>query len=141
MQHIGLTCDSSKPKDWNSNYYTSAIRLYDSVQVDCLVTAVTRNLDDTEAESLSEKGEPERREIHHIQEQEISRLCKKDGRNLVRDESISPWLETLIGSVEFQNKQLSKIKIRHTRNEVKPEQFSSLEKKKIHIYSKKKKSS
>ena len=59
---MGLTCDSSKPKDWNSNYYTSAIRLYDSVLADCLVTAVTRNLNDTEAESLSEKGEPERRE-------------------------------------------------------------------------------
>ena len=38
---------------------------------------MTRNLDDTEAESLSEIGEPERREIHHIQEQEISSLCKK----------------------------------------------------------------
>ena len=115
MQHIGLTCDSSKPKDWNSNDYTSAIRLYDSVPVDCLVTVVTRNLDDTEAESLSEKSEPERREIHHIREQEISRLCKKNGINLVRDERISSWLETLIGSVEIQNKLLSKIKIQHTR--------------------------
>ena len=38
---------------------------------------VTRNLDETEVESLSEKSEPERREIHHIQEQEISRLCQK----------------------------------------------------------------
>ena len=121
---MGLTCDSSKPKDWNSNYYTSAIRLYDSVPVDCLVTVVTRNFNDTEAESLSEKGELERREIHHIQEQEISRLCKKDGRPLVRDESISSWLETVIGSVELQNKLLGKIKIQHTKKEVKPEQFS-----------------
>ena len=62
MQHIGLTCDSRKPKDWNSIFHTSAIRLYDSVLADCLVTVVTRNLDDTEAESLvCEKGELERR--------------------------------------------------------------------------------
>ena len=58
---------------------------------------------------------------------------QKVGRNLVRDESISSWLETLIGSVESQNKLLSKIKIQHSRKEVKPEQFSLLEEKRIHI--------
>ena len=47
------------------------------MRANCLVTVVTRNLDDTEAASLSEKGEHEQREMHHTQEQEISTAGKR----------------------------------------------------------------
>ena len=67
MQKIGLICDSRKTKAWNSGKpFQNAIMLYDSMPPGCLVKVVEGNLDDTEAESLHEKEQPEDREVHRV---------------------------------------------------------------------------
>ena len=51
----------------------NAIIVYDSVRADCLVENVRRNLDDTEAEILYDRREPEQRDFPRIRLQEKSR--------------------------------------------------------------------
>ena len=49
---------------------TNAIILYDSMPADCLVKVVGRNWDESEAEILHQKAEPEQREVPRIRLQE-----------------------------------------------------------------------
>ena len=65
------------------------------MQADCLEKVVKRNLDDTVAEILFEKEEPERREVPHILLQETPAYVEAV-RNPVRDERISLTLEPMI---------------------------------------------
>ena len=62
MQDIGLICDSRMLKAWD--FWPSicnAITVHDSMPADCLVKVVERILDDTEAEILNVKEQPEDR--------------------------------------------------------------------------------
>ena len=71
----------------------NAIIPYDSMPACCFVKVVKRSLDDTEAEILNDKGEPEQREAPRAVLQEDP--AAKAGRDPVREERISIRLESV----------------------------------------------
>ena len=63
----------------------NAITLYDYLPANCLVKVVKRNVDDTEAEILFAKGEPEQREVPRIVHKKKTADVKAGGKNVPQE--------------------------------------------------------